>query len=215
MREKKAVCLSAANRINGKEYQDCGQICRLVAGAFAARKIPCGILELGEVPLFPCRGCDRCLKEGKCVWDRDFNRIYEEIKQADYLFFLAPFCAPVPSRLSILFEKMKLDPTRNSFRESGAASPLAGKFAGVVTYEDAGGRRKEKREHRVAANDILADALEELKVKIVPFNSKWSTGILISDNVLAQKEGEYSAEEAIRTYVEIMIQTSRIAHVIL
>ena len=73
--------------------------------------------------------------EDGCGKDNEFNRIYEKLSSADYLFFVSPQSITIPAKLCILFEKME----QVSFQQRGddynSQSELHGKLAGIISYD--------------------------------------------------------------------------------
>jgi multimeric flavodoxin WrbA len=47
-------------------------------------------LMICELEIAPCRHCDGCLKEGKCVIDDDMQQVYPKLRQADRLALASP-----------------------------------------------------------------------------------------------------------------------------
>ena len=76
---------------------------------------------------------------------------------------------------------------------------------------------------KAMVNDTIADALERVGVKVVPFNSRWNTGISLAAAYKEAEKGtfpvlEYDWEqiaEKTGMYVEIVVQTSRTLYAIL
>ena len=66
-------------------------------------------------------------------------------------------------------------------------------------------------------NDAIANALDTIQMKVVPYSSKWDTGISLPVWHVREGEGifpmqEYdweSMEEKLHNYVEVIVQTAR------
>ncbi|MFO8009957.1 MAG: flavodoxin family protein [Dehalococcoidia bacterium] len=54
------------------------------AGAHVEKIVLC------EMHIEPCRHCDGCLKEGKCVIDDDMQSIYPRLREADVIVIASP-----------------------------------------------------------------------------------------------------------------------------
>ena len=72
-------------------------------------------------------------------------------------------------------------------------------------------------------NNTIANALATSQVTVVPFNSKWNTGIALPVRKVTQKDGifpvqEYDwkkIEEMIAAYAEVMVLSSKSSYVII
>ncbi len=47
-------------------------------------------IEVGRLNISPCRHCDGCLKEGKCVIDDDMQSVYPKLREADRIIIASP-----------------------------------------------------------------------------------------------------------------------------
>lgn len=243
MNGKKALCIFASNFIGGRKGEAAGRICKLAAGAFREKKISAEILDLQETALTPCTGCGRCFERQCCVEDENFDQVYTRITEADYLFVVAPYHAPVPAKLCIILEKILQlaiscrqpeacrqpglfrQPELSIQPEPSMQPGLCGKLAGIISCGEGG--EKMLMHYKAMVNDIIADALRASHLKVVPFNSRWNTGISFSVTEDFQKkkirpenspvrECEWGQiEEKVGMYVEIMVQTSRTLYAIL
>ncbi len=207
MEERRAICISAAGRMASDELEISRWICEVVSDALAEEEISCNILELKKFELLPCMGCGRCSDIRRCSRDKDFNRIYEEILGAEYLFWVSPRYAPIPAKLCMLLEKMQQTTILHFQRDKTYQSELHGKLAGIISYGEGGSAGE--RNHKLMVNDTIARTLLDLQLKVVPYNSKWDTGIFF------QKYDWKKGEEEIRKYVEVTVQTSKSLYAIL
>lgn len=234
---KRVVCISAVN-VRKDENEDASySICKKIRRMLEAEKIPCDILDMREYNLTPCTGCGQCAKSGICGGDRDFNRMYEIIGGADWCFVVSPRYAPIPVSLCILLGKLEQVsllyisgncPNKKNghgplfYRDKtgsgkdGMLSPLAGRMAGIISHGSGAGWGLENCKTMV--NDTIANTLEAVGMRVVPFNLEWDTGIALPETELEkEKEGdrsvqEYERDEAckrLKSYVKIMVQTSR------
>lgn len=216
MMGKKAICISASNKMNDGEQKASYIICRRIQEMLAKERVCCQIIDIGEFDLKPCMGCGQCAKSGKCMVDKDFNRIYESVGRADWCFIVSSHYAPIPVGLCILLGK--LEQMNIYFRQGRAGSEpdLEGKLAGIVSC---GGREGWELDHcKAMVNDTIANTLCTLQMRVVPFNSKWDTGIALpvergcrkSANPYSGKDcEEMDLEERLRRYVEVIVQTSK------
>lgn len=222
MNGRKALCICASGMTESGKEGTARCICKMAAEAFRKKKICAEILDLQEIPLIPCRGCGRCGESRRCEEDESFGRLYGKITEADYLFFVSPYHAPVPAKICILLEKMLQVSARGRKPEASGQPAFCGKLAGIISY--GGGGERMLMRYKAMVNDVIADALEASRLKVVPFNSQWNTGLSfpvteaegIREKMFPVKEFQWGqAEEKVEMYVKIMVQTSRTLYAIL
>ncbi|MDE6203449.1 MAG: hypothetical protein K2G19_08230, partial [Lachnospiraceae bacterium] len=154
-----------------------------------------------------------CYEGKRCVQDRSFNSIYEELMTADYVFFVSPHYAPIPAKLCMLLEKMEQITFLHWWQDQRYQSEIHGTLAGIISH--GGGGITALESYKAMVNDTIANALDTIQLKVVPYNSKWNTGISLPVKNVTQKNGifpcqEYDwkmLEENIEKYVEIIVQT--------
>ena len=227
MEGEKALCICASHMKNSDSIGR--RICEVIAGNFRKKEICAEIVDLQEISMDPCGGCGGCREGLLCVADDNFNQVYGKMTDADYLFFISPHHAPVPSKLCMLLEKV-VQLTLSGGQQAISCQPvLGGKLAGIISYGE--GDEQKLMHYKAMVNDIIADALAEARMKVIPFNSKWNTGIAISVAEDPQKQKSISGknketfpeqenswwqiEKKVEMYVEIVVQTSRTLYAIL
>lgn len=203
VKDQKAICISASNIIKNQKHSTSYFISEIIGEALAKKEVFCEILDLRKFELMECTGCDGCEKERKCISDEEFNGIYRKLTKANYVFFISPHCAPIPAKLSMLLEKMER--MEKSFSKPG------GILAGIISYGE--GKYQDK-----IVNDIISETLEKMQIKIIPYNSKWDTGICLPiDHEGTIKESGYDMgmlESEIEQYVKVVLQTAKSLHAI-
>ena len=107
MNRKKALCICVSEKKNGRGEGISHYICKILEENLAKKRIAAATIDLREASLTPCDGCGRCAREQRCGTDADFNRISDQVLEADYLFFVSPHHAPVPARLCMFLEKVE------------------------------------------------------------------------------------------------------------
>lgn len=220
---QKAICISASNIVKNQKQSTSYYISEIIMEVLLEKNISCEILDLREFCLLPCTGCDQCCMDKRCGQDAEFNRIYRNLFGADYLFFISPRCAPIPARLSMFLEKMEnmvsVHCQKGNTRQPKAEDILAG----IISYGDVGCEALKKQtsavlqekllNYKTMVNDIIADALNRMNLRTVPYNSKWNTGIALPiGNDFQRRERTYDQkllEKEIRQYVEVIVQTSK------
>jgi len=90
-------------------------------------------IRLAEVNIGSCNSCYKCADERKCIIEDDFQETFQRLINADCIFVISPVYAPIPSRLSALFERLTsllfLTELINTSK-----NPLLGKKAAVFNY---------------------------------------------------------------------------------
>lgn len=92
------------------------------------------LVDLRDYKLTPCGMCEGCAETQLCSEDKDFNKLYEIIKQADELLFICPHYAPIPSKLVIMFEKLEEMSYLGFCSGKDSAHPTKGKKAGIIAH---------------------------------------------------------------------------------
>ncbi len=240
MKEKRAVCICASDIQNSQGGNIPERICEILRGAFAREGCAAETLDLRDYSLLPCDGCGGCSgacarraenekgisggmrhEQERCVRDRDFNRLYATAGKADFLFFVSPHHAPIPARLCMFLEKIRQLAVLPGWRDPSYRPGLSGRLSGIISYGAAG--EGALMNDKAMVNDTIADALGSARVKVVPFNSRWNTGISLPACGVKAGEGGLPVREydwkrigaQVETYAEIVVQTGRTLHAIL
>lgn len=220
MEDKRAVCILASNRMDEQGKSISYYICKMIFAILNKKGISCEMINLRNYALSPCIGCGGCHEGVRCRKDKEFNQIYEQLSLADYVFFVSPQSIPIPAKLCMLFEKMEqLILLQENVNYIGQ-SELRGKLAGIITYGK--GDIWAPEDCKIMVNDTISNILGALGLKIVPYNSKWNTGISLTvrniptgnETFLVKEHDWKMMEEAVRRYVEVIVQTSKSLHAI-
>jgi len=75
--------------------------------AKSAKDVDIEIIPLVDYELKSCIGCGTCFKQESCIYDSAFNQIYDILNKANALFIVSAYYAPIPSKLSMLLEKIE------------------------------------------------------------------------------------------------------------
>jgi len=172
------TCISASNIIgkglkNGTSYEVCEIIINEIIKI--SQKVDSNIIELKNQAIQSCVGCGKCYHSHRCVFDDDFNNIYVEIIKSDLVFIVSPHYAPIPSKLSALLEKMEQITFLHWGKDNNYQSEVYGKKVGVISH--GGGGTWVLDSYKKMVNDTIANALDTIQMKVVPFNNEWNTGI--------------------------------------
>lgn len=212
---KKAICISASNVMGSRKQSTSYRICELIKRILEKDQVSCTILDLREYELNSCIGCGQCYEGRRCCRDKEFNSIYGQMAEVDWCFIVSPHYAPVPAKLCMLLEKMEQITFLHWWKDQSYRSEMYGKLAGIVSH--GGGEKWAMDSYKAMVNDTIANALDTVQMKVVPFNSKWDTGITLCIKNVRKEDGvfpiqEYDwelIEENLYNYVEVVVQTAR------
>lgn len=226
MKEKRAVCICASDLKGREGRKNARRICGILCKALAKEGCFTEILDLQDYALAPCTGCGECRGEEEtgamgCARDQNFNHLYRKIEKADFLFFVSPHYAPIPAGLCMLLEKIKQLASLPGWKNPSYRPRLCGKLSGIISYGAEG--EEALMNYKAMVNDTIADALGSARVKVVPFNSRWDTGISLPVSGVRAGEGGFPVEEydwkriggQVETYAEVLVQTGRTLHALL
>ena len=128
----KILCVSCSNVQHKRNESASTKVCELAA-EIARRKhesIAVETIRLVDYKLSNCIFCGQCMKDGRCVYDEDFNQIYHKMKESDRVVLVVPFYSVIPSKLIVIMEKVNqlyytawLKNPDKSFAFSGKRSP--------------------------------------------------------------------------------------------
>lgn len=207
----KAICISASNIRNSYNESISYKFCKEVEKVLKGEGISCEILDLRNYNLEPCIGCGKCFDSKRCCRDEDFNVIYNKIAGVDCIFFISPHYAPIPAKLSMLLEKMEEITFLHWWKDNTYQSELYQLPAGIISH--GGGSDWALLSYKAMVNDTIANALDTIQCKLVPYNDEWDTGISLPVCKVEEEKGIFpiqkyewnTIEEKIREYVEIIV----------
>jgi len=174
------------------------------------------IIELKNRLIQPCTGCGGCFNSHRCVADDDFNNIYTKLIGADVVLIVSPHYAPIPAKLAALLEKMEQITYLRWGRDTSYQSEVFGTPTGVISH--GGGGPQMQNNYKGMVNDTIADALEIIQMKLIPYNSEWDTGIIIpvqkaafhEDGIFPIQEYDWnSVSNTISEYMDKIIMALR------
>jgi multimeric flavodoxin WrbA len=182
------VCISASNikhaGVNSTSYKVCKIICDLIDNDFSK-----DIIKLVDYEFAPCIGCGQCYKEDKCFINDEFNHVYSRICRADALFIVSAHYAPIPSKLSIVLEKMEQLAFLKRFNTEAYRSPLFKKPVGLIGH--GGGGEEIYKHYKKPVLDSIWNALSyPIEMNIIGIDEENEKGITFP--VKAVKKAEYS-----------------------
>ena len=171
----KITCISGSNILNSTSESTSLQLCAVIAQIAARKHISCEIIDLRNYVLSPCTGCGCCYNTRRCHMDAGFNEIYEKLTLSDCIFFISPHYAPIPAKVSMLLEKMEQITFLHWWKDNSYRSELYHLSAGIISH--GGGAQWALKSYKAMVNDTIANALETIQCRVIPFDSEWNTGI--------------------------------------
>jgi len=174
------VCISASNIVHqSSENSISYRLCELALNELGKEitEAKGSIIELKYKNIQPCVGCGKCYVSHRCVHNDDFNSVYIEIIRADIIVIVSPHYAPIPAKLAALLEKMEQITFLHWGKDNTYKSEVFCKPAGVISH--GGGGEWALKSYKNMVNDTIANAIDTIQLKIVPFNQEWNTGISV------------------------------------
>lgn len=191
------ICISASNILhqtskNSTSYRICDAIINAMHNEFIGTTGR--IIELKKKCIYPCIGCGKCYSTRRCAFDDDFNAIYDELVAADVIVITSPHYAPIPTKLSALLEKMEQITFLHWGMNNAYKSEMFGKLAGIISH--GGGGTWALKSYKAMVNDTIANALDTIQLKIVPFNDEWNTGLSLPVEKVSFNEDDIFPHQA-------------------
>lgn len=176
----KILCLSASNMVNKQGAESTSyRVCGIVLQEMSRRikLVEQGIIELKKYTIAPCIGCGECYHTRRCIANDDFNDVYEQLITSDIIVIVSPHYAPIPAKLAALLEKMEQITFLHWAKDNSYQSEVDGILAGIISH--GGGGLGALPCYKAMVNDTIANALDTIQLKLIPFNKEWNTGIAL------------------------------------
>jgi hypothetical protein len=174
------VCISASNIKHAKNWSTSTKICCMIKEMILQEledHATIDIIPLADYELKPCIGCGECFKSGTCAHDEAFNRIMSFLTRADGIVFVSAHYAPIPSKLTMLLEKIEQLAFLPRFNDATWHSPLYKKPVALIGH---GGGTKETLPHyKKLVLDIIENALSwPVEMQIVEIDETQPNGVV-------------------------------------
>ena len=185
------ICISASNIKHAGNNSTSLKACNLIEAMinkYTFNKIDVEIVSLVEYEFMPCIGCGKCYSLNECPLDKDFNEVYSLICNADALFIVSAHYAPIPSKLSILLEKVEQLAFLKRFNDESYRSPLYGKPVGIIGH--GGGTEEIHKDYEASVIDSIWNALSyPVEMDIVGVDEEQPRGITFPVRNVTKAEG--------------------------
>jgi multimeric flavodoxin WrbA len=132
----KIVLISCSNVLHKKDSSISTRVCEF-AGKIARRQkdgILTETLRLCDYKLVNCIFCGRCSDQGRCAYDPGFNAVYQKLCESDAILLVVPFYSVIPSKLTMLMEKINQLYYTTWIERPQAKFTLAGKPIAVIAH---------------------------------------------------------------------------------
>lgn len=129
------------------------------------------------------------------------------------MLFVSPHYAPIPAKLSMLLEKMEEITFLHWWKDNTYKSEMHNLPAGIISH--GGGSDWALSSYKAMVNDTIANALDTIQCRIIPYDSEWNTGISLpvmrveEENSLfpVQKYDWEAMGKKIQEYIKIIVDT--------
>lgn len=208
----KAICISASNILHSKENSISQILCSKISEILREKGIVCEIVDLRDYHLQPCIGCGKCFESKRCCKDTYFNVIYEKIIESDALFLVSPHYAPIPSKLSMMLEKMEEITFLHWWKDDKYKSEVCGVPVGIISH--GGASDWALKSYKAMVNDTIANALDTIQCKTIPYDDEWNTGISLPVQKVLEEDGIFPIQEydwnlltrKLKDYIELVLK---------
>lgn len=174
------TCISSSNIKHAKDYGTSSKICSLIKKMVINKGqnlITVEVIQLVDYELSTCIGCGKCFKKSVCLHDEGFNKIYSKVIKSDGLFVVSAHYAPIPSKLSMLLEKMEQLAFLPRFHKDEDRSLLYKKPVGIIGH--GGGTEEVINGYKGVVLNTIANALSyPIEMDILGVNEEWPNGIV-------------------------------------
>lgn len=175
------VCISASNIKHAGQNSTSLKVCNLIKEVIktnTTKDVDIEIIPLVDYELKPCIGCGTCFKQESCIYDNAFNQIYNILAKANALFIVSAHYAPIPSKLSMLLEKIEQLAFLKRFNDEDYRSPLFEKPVGIIGH--GGGTEEIIKYYKGPVLDSIWNALSyPVEMNIIGLNYEQKNGVTI------------------------------------
>ena len=207
----KVLCISASNILHSRENSVSQILCSKISEFLSEKEIICEIVDLREYCLQPCIGCGGCYESKRCCNDMGFNTIYKKVIESSAIFIVSPHYAPIPAKLSMMLEKMEEITFLHWWKNNKYKSEAYGIPTGIISH--GGASDWALKSYKAMVNDTIANALDTIQCKTVPYNSEWNTGISLPVHKVLEEDGIFPMQkydwnlltQKIREYIELVL----------
>lgn len=145
------------------------------------------LTSLVDLELTSCIMCGNCQEEWNCIYDEDYNVLLQDVREADAIFFVIPYYAPIPSKMSIVLEKIQEMCFIQMCVNKTVPFFLKNKVAGLVVH---GGSSKEYLStYKSNLLDPVSSALKGVGMRLMGVGAEWPNGVSFGVTGFEPQEG--------------------------
>jgi multimeric flavodoxin WrbA len=186
----KFTLISASNIEPARQNSASTHTCELVQDILVNECGPdasVSIVPLIDYEMISCRMCGKCFDTTRCVRDEAFNRVFEQLVDADGIVIVTPQYAPLPSKLVILFEKMEEMVFLRSTDDPEYRFPLYQKPVGIIGH---GGQTGDAglSYYMHSLLDPIATVLTSVQMKVVGAGQEWPYGVVFGVKDISKRK---------------------------
>ena len=132
----KIVMVSCSNVLHKKDTSISTRVCELAERVAGQQKqaVITETVRLCDYKLVNCIFCGKCADGAGCAYDPAFNAVYQKLCDSDAIILVVPFYSVIPSRLSMLLEKINQLYYTAWIEQPQARFSLSGKKTAVIAH---------------------------------------------------------------------------------
>ncbi len=132
----KIVMISCSNVLHKKDNSISTRVCELAEKVAGQQKqaVITETVRLGDYKLINCIFCGKCADGAGCVYDPAFNAVYQKLCKSDAIILVVPFYSVIPSKLTMLIEKINQLYYTAWIEQPQAKFTLSGKKIAVIAH---------------------------------------------------------------------------------
>lgn len=190
------TCISTSNTKKLGENSTSTKVCNIVGDIIKREykeEIEVRTIALMDYDFKSCVLCGECADSNSCIYDEDFNKIFSEMGKSDAIFLVVPHYSTIPSKLTMMFEKINEIVYAGCVKDENYMPPIAEKVVGIIGHGGMPENEKVLKYYHENLITPVAKSLQSLSFKTVEADEEFKFGIpfgLIGDNCYEKVEGE-------------------------
>lgn len=175
------TCISTSNVKSMGNNSISTKVCDLIKDIIKEEgkdDLKVNIVPLMDYEFKPCIMCGECNETKKCIYDENFNEIYSRILESSGIFLVVPHYATIPSKLTIILEKIQEFCFINYCSGKNIPFVLRKKPIGIIAHGGQQISQEVLEYYKTALLDVVANSLAGVGMKIVGSNNQYSNGVV-------------------------------------
>lgn len=187
------TCISTSNVKNMKNNSVSTKVCGLINDIIKEKskdEIKVNIIPLADYEFKPCIMCGECSDTGKCISDESFNEIYSRILESDGIFLVVPHYATIPSKLTMILEKIQEFCFIHYCKHNKSHFALYKKPVGIIAHGGQEISDEVLKYYKKALLDVVANSLTGVGMQIIGTNDDYPNGVIFGIKDMKEVEGK-------------------------